>query len=159
MFDTECLLKKTSELMKAKLNAELVIVDNDKGDYELDPINDDAWYFQNLGEEVFSYPTFVVWGIYDNPTQVASQNNNAIKQTQLFFEVCLPDDGGPMPENVFYKLLRYTRALESVIDKNYDRVRSGLKVQVASLSPTSFDLGNKTFRSAGILVTANMSRN
>lgn len=159
MFDTECLLKSTSALMLAKLNAEILIVDTDKADYALDPINDEAWYFQNLDEEVWSYPTFVVWGMYDNPTQTDSQNNNAMKSIQMFFEVCVPDDGGRMEQNVFYKLLRYTRALESVIDKNYDKIRSGLKVQVSSLSPTSFDLDGKTFRSAGILITANMSRN
>ena len=159
MFDTECLLKKTSELMKAKLNTELGLIDTEKADYELDPINDNAWYFQNLDDEAFSYATFVVWGMYDNPEQTDSQNNNAMKANRMFFEVCLPDDGGPINENVFYKLLRYTRALEQVVDKNYDKIRSGLKVQVSSLSPTSFDLGGKTFRSAGILITANMSRN
>ena len=157
MFDTEELLEKTSDLMKAKLNAELLIVDTDKGDYALDPINDEAWYFQNLGDEAFSFANFMVWGMYENPTQ--ESEHNAIKVTKIFFEICLPDDGGPLNENVFYKLLRYTRALESVIDKNYGKIRSGLKVQVSSLSPTSFDLGGKTFRSAGILVSAAMSRN
>ena len=159
MFDTECLLKKTSELMKSRLNAEIVLINTEKADYELDAVNDDAWYFQNLDDEVWSYSNFIVWGIYDNPNQTDSQNNNAMKQTQMFFEVCIPDDGGPINQNVFYKLLRYTRALEAVIDKNYDKVRSGLKLQVSSLSPTSFDLGGKTFRSAGVLVTANISRN
>ena len=159
MFDTEELLKKTSEIMIAKLNAELVLIDTDKGDYALDPINAEAWYFQNLDDEIWSYANFIVWGIYDNPTQTSEQNDNAIKTTQMFFEVCIPDDGGPIAQNVFYKLLRYTRALESVVDKNYDKIRSGLKVQVSSLSPTSFDLGGKTFRSAGILITAAISRN
>ena len=145
--------------MKSKLNDQLALIDTEKGDYELDPINNDAWYFQNLSDEVWSYSAFVVWGMYDNPEQTDSQSNNAMKANKMFFEVCLPDDGGPINENVFYKLLRYTRALEQVVDKNYDKVRSGLKVQVSSLSPTSFDLGGKTFRSAGILITANMSRN
>ena len=145
--------------MKSKLNDEIAVVDADKGDYALDPVNDDAWYFQNLNDEVWSFANFVVWGMYDNPTQPSSQNNNAMKSNQMFFEICIPDDGGPISENVYYKLLRYIRALEAVIDKNYDKVRSGLKVQIDSLSPTSFDLGGKTFRSAGILVTANISRN
>lgn len=157
MFDTECLLRRSFEVMKSKLNDELLVVDADKGDYALDPINDDAWYFQNLSDEVWSYHAFVVWGLYVQPTQTATQSNNSMKQIQIFFEVCLPDDGGPIEENVFYKLLRYTRALESVIHKNYDKIRSGLKVQVQSLNPTSFDLGGKTFRSAGVLIQAAMS--
>lgn len=145
--------------MKSKLNAEITAIDVEKADYELPKIADGAWYFQNLDDEAFSYPIFVVWGMYDNPEQTDSQENNAMKAVQMFFEVCVPDDGGALNQNVFYKLLRYTRALESVIDKNYDKVRSGLKVKVSSLSPTSFDLGGKTFRSAGVLITANMSRN
>jgi hypothetical protein len=159
MFDTECLLTKTSELIKSKLNAELVLIDTEKADYELDPINDEAWYFQNLDDEAFSYANFVVWGMYDNPVQTATQNNNAMKEIKMFFEVCLVDEGGPIAQNVFNRMLRYARALEAVIDKNFDKVRGGLKVQVTSLTPTSFDLTGKTFRSAGILVTANMSRN
>lgn len=159
MFDTEELLKKTSEVIKSKLNIELSLIDSEKSDYTLDPVNDEAWYFQNLDDQVWSYSTFVVWGMYDNPTQTDSADNNAIKSVQMFFEVCIPDDCGPINENVFYKLLRYTRALEAVVDKNYDKIRSGIKVKVSSLSPTSFDLGGKTFRSAGILVTANISRN
>lgn len=159
MFDTECLLKKTSELMKAKLNAELLVVDTDKADYVLDPINADAWYFQNLNEECFSYANFITWGMYANPTQTDTQNNNSMKSIEIFFEVCIPDDGGAINENVFYKLLRYTRALEAVIHKNYDKIHSGVKVSVSNLSPTSFDLGGKTFRSAGILVTAAISTN
>lgn len=159
IFDTEALLRATQVVMKAKLAAELTIIDTEKADFAMDAIVDDAWYFQNLSDEAFSYANFVVWGMYDNPEQTDSQNNNAIKQVKMFFEVCMPDEAGPINENVFYKLLRYTRALESVIDKNYDKIRSGLKLQVDSLSPTSFNLSGKTFRSAGILITANISRN
>ena len=106
MFDTECLLKKTSEVIKAKLNGEIALIDTEKADYELDPINDEAWYFQNLDDEAFSYANFLVWGMYDNPTQTDSQENNAIKKVDMFFEVCTPDDGGPINENVFYKFNR-----------------------------------------------------
>jgi len=159
IFDTEELLKSTSVLMKAKLNNELAVIDAEKGDFIMDAINADAWYFQNLDEEAFSYSNFIVWGMYDNPTQTDTQNNNSIKSIEMFFEVCLPDDGGPLDQNLFYKLLRYTRALESVVHKNFDKIRSGLKVQVINLSPTSFDLGGKTFRSAGVLIKAALSTN
>jgi hypothetical protein len=145
--------------MKANLNNELVIIDTEKGDYELDPINADAWYFQNLDEEAFSYQAFVVWGIYDNPNPTDVIRGNAIKQHEIFFEICIPDDGGPLEENVFYRMLRYTRALESVVNKNFDKIRSGLNVTVSSLTPTSFDLSGKTFRTAGVLIKAAMSAN
>ena len=159
IFDTECLLKATETLFKSKLNDEITLLNTEKGDYEIEAINSEAWYFQNLDDQVWSYGNFIVWGMYGNPTQTATQNNNSMKSTQIFFEVCLVDEGGPISENVFYRLLRYTRALESVIHKNYDKIRSGLKVEVTSLNPTSFDLGGKTFRSAGVLITVAMSTN
>lgn len=160
MFDTEDLLKATESLIKSKLNDELVVIDNQKGDYSLDPINDNAWYFQNLHDQCWSYPIFVVWGMYDNPNNTDNQNNNSLKNVEMFFEVCVPDSAGPISQNTFYKLLRYTRALERVIHKNYDKIRSGLKVQVDSLNPSSFLLDeDRAFRSAGILVKAAISAN
>jgi hypothetical protein len=157
-FDTEELLKASAAKMKEKLNDEIACIATEKN-VTIPAVNDGAWYFQNLSDEAFSYPTFVVWGMYDNPVQTDTQENNAIKQVKIFFEVCLPDEGGPISQNVFYKLLRYTRALEQVVDKNFDKIRSGTKVKVDSLSPTSFDLGGKVFRSAGILISAHISRN
>ncbi len=159
IFDTEDLLKASAQVMKDNLNAEITIIDTEKADYTLDPINDNAWYFQNLDEECFSYANFVVWGMYDSPDQTDTTFNNAMKSTKIFFEVCTVDDGAAINQNVFYKMLRYTRALETVIDKNYDKIRSGLKVQVTSLTPTSFDLNGRKFRSAGVLITAAISRN
>lgn len=159
IYDTENLLKATAAKMKEQLNAELAIIDAEKADYTLDAINTNAWYFQNLDSEVFSYANFVVWGLYDNPATTDITNNTNMKKVEMFFEVCIPDDGGPISENVFYRLLRYTRALESVVQKNYDKIRSGTKLQVTGLSPTSFDLGGKTFRSAGVLVSTTMSTN
>lgn len=159
MFDTECFISKASELMKAKLNDELALIDTEKGDYIIDKINPNAWPFQNLNDEVFSYSNFCIWGLYDQPKQTDTLNNNSIKEIKLFFEVVTTDDGGPINENVFYRMLRYQRALESVAHKNFNKIWSGVKIKVDSLTPSSFDLDGKTFRTSGILISAALTAN
>ncbi len=64
-----------------------------------------------------------------------------------------------MNENVFYRLLRYQRALESVAHKNFNKIWSGVKIKVDSLTPSSFDLDGKTFRTSGILISAALTAN
>lgn len=157
--DLELVLKKTSDLMKAKLNDSIDCINTAKGDYEIDNINDDAWYFENLGDEVFSYANFIVWGLYNQPEITDNNFNNSMRTIKMFFEVCLPDDGSPIAENVVYKLLRYTRALERVIHQNYDKILSGVKFKVNVLSPTSFKLDNLTYRAAGISIETAISAN
>lgn len=157
ILDVETIVKKTQELIKSKLNDQIDCITAEKNDWEIEKINDDAWYFQQLGDEVYSYPSFIVWGIYSNPSVTDDAYSNSMKKVTMFFEVVIPDSGGPISENVFYKLLRYTRALETVVQKNYDKVHSGIKVKVSQLNPTSFSTNNETFRSAGIEVEAAIS--
>jgi len=159
IFDTECLLKSILDTVKTNLNSEILLIDTEKADYVLDPISDEAWYFQQLGEEVFSYQNFVVWGTYGNPDNFDTVHGNAIKQIEIFFEVVLADDGSAENENIHYKMLRYTRALESAVNKNFMKIWSGLKVKVTNLTPTIFDISNRQYRSAGIKVVAAISTN
>ena len=159
IFDIECLLKTIKNTMAANLNNEILLIDTEKGDYILDAIPDEAWYFQQLGEEIFSYPVFVVWGTYGNPDLSDSTYGNSIKKIEIYFEVVLIDDGSENSENIHYKLLRYTRALEQSINKNFSKAVSGLKFKIKDLTPTQFDVNNKMLRSAGITVEAAISTN
>jgi hypothetical protein len=157
LIDTEVIVKETFAFIKSKLNAELLLIDTEKADFVLDPIYDNAWAFQNLNAEVFSYPSFVVYGLQASPTLTDSNIANSIKNCLMFFEVVLTDDGSKISENIFYKLLRYSRALESIIHKNPNRILSGIKFQVEELLPTSFEINGATYRSAGINISARYS--
>ena len=157
MIDTELILKETQILVKSKLNPELLLINAEKNDFTIDPINSNAWIFQNLSEEIFSYNPFVVWGLSQQPENTDATESNSVKTCGIFFEVVVTDDGGPVRENVFYKLLRYTRALESVIQKNPNKILSGINFKVANLQPTSFQIDGSLFRSAGINILATYS--
>ena len=69
----------------------------------------------------------------------------------------MSDDGDTSNENVMWRLMRYSRALEEVIFKNYHKIDSRVKIRVKSLEPTSFVLEGNLFRSAGINVVASLT--
>jgi len=153
-FDVETLLNKTAAVVKDNLNAEIVCINTEKADFDLAQFTDSMYYFQNLTNEVFSYKQFIMWGMYDNPQIIDTTQVASLKKVEVFFEVVLVDDAGPMSENVFIRLLRYSRALEQVIQKKGGTIRSGTKFKVSSLNPTSLSFAGKTLRSAGITIEA-----
>jgi len=154
IFDTESFLRASKKVMIDNLNAEIGKINSEKSDFELDLINDEAWYFQNLGDEIYSYPIFVVWGVLNMPETIEQTYGSRLRKETAFFEVVLIDSGDTLIENDFFKLLRYARALETVVQENFHQIWSGTKVSVSGLTPTSFEFAGNVFRSAGISVEA-----
>jgi len=153
-YDTESFLKQLITLLKANLNTQISAINTEKADFSIDTIDDDAWYFQNLNDNVFNNTVFVAYGIEANAKVSEPQQDNYVKEISVFIEVSMSDDGDTTNENVMWRLLRYTRALEEVVFKNYQKIDSRAKLRVKNLEPTSFSLEGRLFRSAGINVTA-----
>lgn len=157
-YDTEAFLKQLENVYQTNLNNEITLIDTEKSDFVLDKIDANAWYFQNLNNEVFSYDRFIVWGLENSPEVTSQQSDNFIKNIKVFIELAMQDGGEVADENIVWQLLRYTRALESVAFKNFDKFQSrGAKIQVESLVPTSFSLDGKLFRSAGVNISASLT--
>jgi hypothetical protein len=158
LFDTERVLKNAVEIVKAKLGAEITAVDTEKNDFKLAPIDAKAFYFGQL-PKAFNYNPMLVYGFENNPTLESAQLDNHIKVISLYFEVVIVDGGSKDDENIIYKLLRYSRALENVFIKNYPKIMEGYgNIQVTSLVPTTlFSLDGKMVRSAGVSVTARIT--
>ena len=146
-------------MIEDKLPAEIALINTEKADFTIPDINAKAWYLQNLSARAFSFKSFMVYGLMDQPDQTDTQENNSLKEVKVFFEIVLTDTGAVISENIFFKQLRYIRALEATVHKNFDRVRSGLKIRVDSLAPEAFELKGKIHRRSGISITANMSAN
>jgi len=157
IYDVEQFLKEAGVLFKAQLNTEINAINIEKGDFNINTINANAWYL-NYIPGVFSYPEFIVWGL-DSVSPTESQNDNFIKTPKIAFEVILIDKGEKTTEQMIYKHLRYMRALESVANKNYDKFHGIAKLQVQDLLPTSFVWSGKILRSAGISITASFTAN
>ena len=158
-YDTESFLRELETVFKNNLNGRISAINTEKGDFSIPEIRDDAWYFQNLNSEVFSYPVFVVWGLETkpNPNETETQNDNYIEEVKVFIEVAMPDDGDTTSQNTVWKLLRYTRALKEVAFKNFDKFQGYAKTKVDRLEPTSFNLDGNMFRSAGIQIVASLT--
>jgi len=157
MYDTETFLRDLETVYKANLNTRIAAINAEKADFNINNINANAWYFQNMNSDIFSYDEFIVWGLSKPPDVEVFQNDNYLKIVKVFIEVVIPDAGETSTENIIWKLLRYTRALEEVAFKNFDKFQGVAKTSVESLLPTSFELDGKMFRSSGISISAAMS--
>lgn len=153
-YDTEQFLKDLVTLYKANLNTQITALNTEKGDFDIDTIESDAWYFQNLNDNVFNNTVFIAYGLEANAKVSEPQSTNYVKEISVFIEACMADNGDTSSENVMWQLLRYTRALEEVAFKNYQKIDSRVKIRVKNLEPTSFLLDGRLFRSAGINISA-----
>jgi len=154
-YDVEQMLRDIETLFKAKLNDEILIVDAEKADFVLDPINDRAWYLNQL-PRTFSYNPFIVWGLEEQPV-TDTQPGNWITNNRFFLEAVVSDSGQKEAVALVWRLLRYSRALGEVARKNFDMFQGRAKAKVQSLIPTSFVLDGKLYRAAGIRIEASLN--
>lgn len=161
-YDAELFLEDIEKVFKSKLNNQIALINDEKqnrspglnGKFDISPINDDAWYFNHI-PNVWSYPQFIVWGLQDVSFQ-RPQSDASIEKFIAFIEVAITDDGSVPNEQFIYKLLRYSRALQDVANKNFDSIRGYGKLQVEGLSPALVSISDKTLRISGITITASI---
>jgi len=158
LYDLEQLVRDLETLFKAQLNTEISIVNADKADFALPLIKENAWYMNHI-PKVWNHSEWIVWGMSNAPETTDRQQDNRMREARIFFEVLIPDRGNNTEPN-FYKILRYSRALEAVANKNFDKVGRGIvKLQVDQSVPVGFQVEgiSKPIISGGIIVKANMS--
>ncbi len=157
IYDIEDYIKDLRDLYIAQLNTEIGIVNTAKGDFTIATINASAWYLTRL-PKIFSYEQFIVWGLDETPL-TDRQENSGMQTIRTFFEVVLADAGEKESESVVFKLLRYTRALQQVLNKNPNKFRGIAHPVVDRLEPTQFDVLGKLYHSAGVSIKASFSTN
>jgi hypothetical protein len=154
LYDTEVFLKDLETVLKDNLNTEITAINTEKGDFSIDTIETNAWFLQNLEERVFNYKQFVIWGMTEPSILSGQQNDNSIEEINVFVEIGIPDSGETTSENTFWKLLRYSRCLGSIVRKNFDKFQGTTKIRVEQLIPTVYEFKNNSFKSAGIRIIA-----
>lgn len=139
LYDEELMIKDLANLYMTKLNSEIDIINAEKNDsLVLDHIPSDKYVFETLGEGLLNYKGFfVMYGLMDTPLKEAS-NGNVIEDITVTFQIATFDKGEAERKNTLYKLLRYRRALRSLIIKNPDVFRGYAKASMASLKPDAF---------------------
>ncbi len=142
-YDEELIIKDLEELFKAELNNTIDCVNTDKGSIAGDPlyidhIPSDKYIFETLHKGLLNYKGFFIrYGIADTPVREASEENY-LEDLRIYFEIATFDKGEKNLNNLMFKLLRYRRALKSVIMNNPDVFRGYAKPLIASLKPTAF---------------------
>jgi len=160
VIDTEWVLKQIVDMVLANLPGEIDLMNSTRTDFQLPQIPAEAFFFSALHRAAFNYEQFVVFGFSNAPTYASAQEDNAVKQIELFFEVVASDAGESFESNVVYKLLRYSKVLENVFLKNSDKAMQGYgRIQVSTLVPSTLYSGadGKPIRSAGVSVVAHIT--
>lgn len=159
IYDTENFFREMTAILKANLGAEITEVNTEKGDFELDTIHTDAWYIDEIPKNP-SYTPYMFYGI-DSATTIDTNEVCSLRNISIDYEVIVPDDGDVQSEteNIYYKMLRYSRALESTVQKNADKIPSYVSVTVGSLLPVKIRIKGKLLHSVGIKVTASITSN
>ncbi len=158
LYDEELMVRDLADLFKNKLNAEIDLINAEKNDaLTLDHIPSDKYIFETLGEGLLNYKGFfIMYGLSDTPLKEAT-TGNLLEDAVFTFQVGTFDKGEKERSNTLYKLLRYRRALKSLIIKNPDVFRGYAKPLMASLKPDAFPYDSRAIiLTVGINVKASI---
>lgn len=165
IYDEELMIKDVEALFKSNLNDEIAAINIEKGAFIgdalfLEDIPTEKYIFESLDSRILNYKGyFVMYGIVDTPIRDI-QEDNFVEDLTMTFQVATFDKGEADRKNTFYKLLRYRRAIKTVLKKNPDVFRNYAKPQMASLKPDAFPYSNKrVILTIGIDIKASVTSN
>ena len=107
---------------KSNLNDEIAAINIEKGAFIgdalfLEDIPTEKYIFESLDSRILNYKGyFVMYGIVDTPIRDI-QEDNFVEDLTMTFQVATFDKGEADRKNTFYKLLRYRRAIKTVLKK------------------------------------------
>lgn len=138
-YDTESFLIDVESTMKNNLNNLITALNTEKGDFNLDLVDDKAYIFQTLNDEVVNFNPAVFYYIDD----IRSEGIDSATSEEIVVEVTIimsdTQDG-----NMQYKLLRYLRVLKELFNTHFNKVHYSKKVIVESLVPINFKTQNSS---------------
>ena len=164
-YDEEYMIRDIETLYKAKLDAEIDLINTEKGAVGgdalfMDYIAPEKYIFETLDSRLLNYKGFfILYGLVDTP--IREQNvDNFLEDVTITFQVATFDKGEKARSNTMYKLLRYRRALKQVIMKNPDVFRNYAKPLMASLKPDAFPYDRKNIiLTIGVDIKASITAN
>jgi len=162
-YDVELFIKDVRTILTTHLNNKITAINLEKqnetdetdDNFDIPLIQSNAFYFHHI-PDIRSFKQFLIYGLQDINIEDA-QYDDQIQKVSLFIEVAISDRGEQQNESQIFKLLRYTRSLQEVVNENFDSIRSFGKLKVDSLPPTLITVNGKRLKSAGIVVTASFS--
>ena len=159
LYDEEMMIDDLEALCKAGLNAEIDAINAEKNDsLVLANIPSDKYVYETLGESVLNFKDFFVMFGVSNPGGLKeASTGNVIEDVTMYLQVATFDSGEAQRANTIKKLLRYRRALRSLIIKNPDVFRGYAKASLASLMPTAFEFNRNIIITVGVNIQASVT--
>lgn len=154
--DLETILDKIKLLFQAKLTAKLAALDAEKNDgITLPTVENGAYFLQGYHEGMANFNQFIVYGV--EKIDSTSVNALAAKSFSLYVELAMTDQG--MNNENMKKLLRYGRALEEIVNENFDKILGNTRFQTSLLEPAAFEdvKGGVFLKSVGVRITASIA--
>lgn len=135
-FDIEVFLKKFQPKMKAALTAKIAAINAEKNDdTNIVDFDSDAWIFQSLNAKAKNYENFVFYYIDDLISD--SKGPNVAEEYSIEVDLFICDKS---EDDIYYKVLRYWRALKEASQMIWNEVDPSVKVEVESLNPITVQL-------------------
>ena len=140
--DTELICDKLRDFVKAKLNDEIDLINQEKNDgIILEQISSDAYFFESLNDEAHNFDPFIFYFVDNTTTEV--QGPSYAKSINIEFDLLIVDDGD---SHISRKLLRYTRVMEKVLAQSFNKVMPSNNAELETLDSIDVKLRNSSKR-------------
>lgn len=159
MYDAEEFLDDVLSIVKDNLNTELTKISAQKAaKFGADPLTikeiPDAAYFDTLSNECAEFDPYVYYGIAD--VGIIENHGEGAENLDAFVFVVLLNEGSKQSPSK--QMLRYIRALRSVMNDNKGKIKFVSQLKVGAITPVDMrDLEIDThphYKVGGIRVTA-----
>jgi hypothetical protein len=152
-YDAESLCDDLEAILKAGLNTKIAEISAEKDDgLSLATIEDDAYFFQTLGDRAANFNPIILYGVEDqDPRQ---QGEDVALRLTLVVMIIFSYSG---QENVTGEnralgkmLMRYGRALEETLRETWGKSRNRHRFEIKGRPPIAFGLANRPGLQQGV---------
>lgn len=153
-YDVESFCADIVATLRARLNTKLLALDAEKNDgVVLKPVDNAAYFFQELNAKTANYNPYVLYSVEDLPS--SSVGPATILSPVVHVVIVVADNVQDKDPNfIGARMLRYQRAMQEIFEENWTGNRHGVKIQITSMTPVQFSLMNssKSYRAIGIAI-------
>lgn len=150
--DIETVSDAIKEILISYLNDKITSINSEKSDgIECQSINENAYFFQSMNENLANFDPFIFFGLNEVET-ISDYSFSALKLT--FGVTIIMADGGR--KEITRMAFRYLRALREVFEEHWSDI-GGLKVKIDSLTPVDLQSLNSSLAYKAVGVTLEIS--
>ena len=155
-YDVEKILDDIESLLKEKLNAQLQSIAAEKDalgkTVDTPEILETSYFQQTWSDNILNVTPAIFYGV--DTIQATGNGPTTLEVFKIFVEVVYIDSG--MDTNGKRRLLRYSRAIKEVFEKNFDALPWANKINIETIRPLAFTLDTNTseeVRVGGVSIT------